>query len=37
MWVWVCVQSLNQVQFFVAPWTVAHQAHLSMGQTRILE
>ena len=28
---WVCVQSLNHVQLFVIPWTVAHQAPLSMG------
>ena len=34
-----CVQSLSHVQFFATPWTVAHQAPLSMGilQTRILE
>ena len=30
---------LSRVQLFVTPWTVAHQAPLSMGifQTRILE
>ena len=36
----VCsAQWLNQVQFFVTPWTVAHQASLSVGilQARILE
>ena len=26
-----CVQSLSCIQFFVAPWTVACQAPLSMG------
>ena len=33
------VQSLSCVQLFVTPWTVAHQAPLSMGalQARILE
>ena len=34
-----CAQSLSHVQLFVTPWTVAHQAPLSMGilQARILE
>ena len=27
----MCVQSLSHVQLFVTPWTVAHQAPLSMG------
>ena len=33
------VQSLSRVQLFATPWTVAHQALLSMGslQARILE
>ena len=33
------VQSLSRVRLFVFPWTVAHQAPLSMGilQARILE
>jgi len=32
-------QSLSRVRLFVTPWTVAHQAPLSMGilQARILE
>ena len=30
----VCAQSLSSVQFFCAPWTVAHQAPLSMGFPR---
>ena len=30
----VTVQSLSHVQFFVTPWTVAHQASLSMGFPR---
>ena len=30
----VKVKSLNRVRFFAAPWTVAHQAPLSMGFTR---
>ena len=35
----VCAQSLSHVRLFVTPWTVAHQAPLSMGilQARILE
>ena len=35
----VVVQSLSHVQLFATPWTVAHQAPLSMGifQARILE
>ena len=34
-----CVESLSHVPLFMTPWTVAHQALLSMGilQTRILE
>ena len=28
--VYVCAQSLSQVWFFVTPWTIAHQAPLSM-------
>ena len=34
-----CAQSLSCVQLFVTPWSVAHQAPLSMGifQARILE
>ena len=34
-----CVESLSHVPLFMSPWTVAHQAPLSMGilQTRILE
>ena len=34
-----CAQSLRCVQFFATPWTVAHEAPLSMGllQARILE
>ena len=27
----VCAQSLSCIQLFVTPWTVAHQAPLSMG------
>ena len=30
----VTVQSLSHVQFFVTPWTVAHQSSLSMGFPR---
>ena len=35
----VCTQLLRHVQLFEAPWTVAHQAPLSMGffQARTLE
>ena len=35
----VCVKSLSCAQLFVTPWTVAHQAPVSMGilQARILE
>ena len=29
-------QSLNRIRLFAAPWTVAHQAPLSMGFTRLL-
>ena len=25
-WIWGCAQSLSCIQFFVTPWTVAHQA-----------
>ena len=34
-----CAKSLSRVQLFVTPWTVTHQAPLSMGilQARILE
>ena len=34
-----CAWSLSRVQLFATPWTVAHQAPLSMGiiQARILE
>ena len=32
--VWVCAQSLGHVWLFVAPWTVAHQASLSVGFSR---
>ena len=31
MCVCVCVQSLSHVRLFVTPWTVVHQAPLSMG------
>ena len=31
---YVCAQSLSHVQLFVTPWTVAHQASLSMGFSR---
>ena len=31
---WVSAQSLSHVQLFVTPWTVAHQAPLSMGSSR---
>ena len=30
------VQSLSHVQFFVTPWTVAHEASLSTGNTQSL-
>ena len=30
----VVIQSLSHVQLFVIPWTVAHQAPLSMGFSR---
>ena len=30
----LCAQALNHVQFFVAPWTVACQAPLSMESSR---
>ena len=30
----VKVKSLNRVQLFVTPWTVAHQAPLSVGSSR---
>ena len=30
----LCVQSLSPVQLSVTPWTVAHQAPLSMGFPR---
>ena len=29
-----CVCSVSRVQIFVTPWTVAHQAPLSMGFSR---
>ena len=29
-----CVQSLNCVRFFATPWTIGHQASLSMGFSR---
>ena len=34
MCVCVCTHSLSCVQLFVIPWTVAHQALLSMGFSR---
>ena len=39
MYVLCCAQSLSRVRLFVTPWTVAHEAPLSMGvlQARILE
>ena len=39
LWRFMCCAVLSQVQLFVTPWTVAHQAPLSMGilQARILE
>ena len=30
----VCVKLLSRVQLFVTPWTVVHQAALSMGFSR---
>ena len=30
----MCVKSLSRVRLFVIPWTVAHQAPLSMGFSR---
>ena len=30
----VCVKSLSHVQLFATPWTVAHEAPLSMGFSR---
>ena len=30
----VLCYSISHVQFFAIPWTVAHQAHLSMGLSR---
>ena len=30
----ICVQSLSRVPLFVTPWTVAHQALLSVGLSR---
>ena len=30
----VCAQSLSRLQLFATPWTVAHQAPLSMGFSR---
>ena len=38
-WYTACAKSLSPVWLFVPPWTVAHQAPLSMGilQARILE
>ena len=32
--VFVCAQLLSPVRLFVTPWTVAHQAPLSMGFPR---
>ena len=32
--IYVCAQSLSHVQLFVTPWTVAHQAPLSMEFSR---
>ena len=29
-----CSQSLSHVQLFVTPWTIAHQASLSLGFSR---
>ena len=33
-WKWKQVKSLSRVQFFVTPWTIAHQAHSSMEFSR---
>ena len=33
-YIWVCVQSLSNVQLFATPWSRAHQAPLSMGFSR---
>ena len=33
-WLCVCAQLLSHVQFFLLPWTVAHQAPLSMAFSR---
>ena len=30
----MCVKSLSRVQLFATPWTIAHQAPLSMGFSR---
>ena len=30
----IAVYSLSHIQFFVIPWTIAHQAPLSMGFPR---
>ena len=30
----VCAQQLSRVQLFATPWTIAHQAPLSMGFSR---
>ena len=32
--VYVCAQLLSHVWLFVTPWTVAHQAPLSMGSSK---
>ena len=32
---YVCAQVLGRVRLFVTPWTVAHQASLSMGFSRL--
>ena len=34
LWVCVCTQLLSRVLLFATPWTVAHQAPLSMGFSR---
>ena len=33
-YIYCCAQSLSHVQLFAAPWTVVHQALLSMGFCR---